>query len=52
MKPGDLEFAWVDQLQRQARRRRIMRAAVAVAAPAVVILAAMAAGWLLCEASR
>lgn len=48
IKPGEIDFSFTDQLNRQARRRKLLWAVADIAAPVVVILAAMAAGWILC----
>lgn len=50
LKPGDIDFEFVDRLNRQARRRRILWSGLDLAAPLIVVLAAMAVGWMLCAA--
>lgn len=47
MKHDGIDFAFTDQLNRQARRRKLLWAAADIAAPVIIIIAAMAVGWLL-----
>ena len=47
MKPGEIDFQFTDRLNRTARRRKLLWAAADLAAPIVIVLAAMAIGWLL-----
>jgi hypothetical protein len=51
MNHDGIDFAFTDKLNRQlnaqARRRKILWAVADIAAPAIIILAAIAIGWLL-----
>lgn len=47
MKHDGIEFAFTDRLTAQARRRKLLWAAADIAAPVIIILTAMAVGWLL-----
>ena len=48
LQPGDIDFAFTDQLNRQARRRKLLWAVADIVAPVIIIIAAMAVGWILC----
>jgi hypothetical protein len=48
LQPGDIDFAFTDKLNRQARRRKLLWSVADIVAPAIIILTAMAVGWILC----
>ena len=47
MKHDGIDFAFTDRLNAQASRRKLLWAVADIAAPLVIISAAIAIGWLL-----